>query len=74
MPCEGNIRFFIGYSGWDIGQLDDEIRQKVWAVSDIPASLSVLSEEEDHYWHHVVRNMGHSYHAWRLQPMNPQDN
>lgn len=31
-PADDLIRFFIGYSGWDKGQLEEEIRQHVWAV------------------------------------------
>lgn len=74
MPCTDNIRFFIGYSGWDAGQLDSELKQKVWASTDIPEDFQALSGEEDHYWHHVVKKMGQNYHGWRFQPMNPQDN
>lgn len=32
LPTDGRIRFFVGYSGWDAGQLDREVHQHVWAV------------------------------------------
>lgn len=74
MPIEGNIRFLIGYSGWDAGQLDDEINNHVWAPTDIPENFNALTGEEDSYWHAVVRRMGKRFRNWRLQPMNPGNN
>ena len=29
------IKFFLGYSGWDVGQLDNEIEEKSWFVADL---------------------------------------
>ena len=31
-PLEGFVRFCLGYSGWDVGQLDDELKNNVWAA------------------------------------------
>ncbi|MDE5808659.1 MAG: YqgE/AlgH family protein [Muribaculaceae bacterium] len=74
LPVENNIRFFVGYSGWDAGQLDDELRSHVWATTDIPKGFNALSGHEDPYWHNVVKSLGHRYNGWRYQPMNPSDN
>lgn len=73
-PIEGKIRFFIGYSGWDIGQLDGELRKNVWAVTDITDNSSLLSGEENQYWHNLVRSMGKSYRGWLYHPQNPMMN
>lgn len=68
-PLDGVIRFFIGYSGWGTGQLNDEIDNDTWAVTDAPAKLSMLlSGSDDAYWHRFVRHMGEPYRAWRFFP------
>lgn len=74
LPVEGNIRFFVGYSGWDAGQLDSELRNHVWATTDILDKFDPLSGLEDNYWHKVVKHLGHRYNGWRYQPMNPSNN
>ncbi|MFC0185872.1 YqgE/AlgH family protein [Pseudarcicella hirudinis] len=37
-----DIRCFIGYSGWDSGQLAGELKQDSWIVSKIRQSLSLI--------------------------------
>lgn len=74
LPIENNIRFFVGYSGWDEGQLDNELREHVWATTDIPKGFSPLSLSDDNYWHTVVKKLDRRYHGWKLLPMNPSNN
>ena len=71
---EGSVRFFIGYSGWSPGQLDEELLKKVWAVTDIRDSHSLLKGAEDSYWHRVVRSMGPEFRGWLYHPRNPHSN
>lgn len=73
-PIEGNFRFFIGYSGWDISQLDDEIAKNVWAVARLPHFTDLLTDMEDSYWHKVVRRMGPAYRGWLFHPRNLSSN
>lgn len=40
------IRYFAGYSGWSVGQLDGEIAQKSWIVGDCNADLAFLEDAE----------------------------
>lgn len=74
MPVEGMIRFFVGYSGWDRNQLDEELSQNVWAVTKIPDLKTILTGSEDVFWHRMVRSMGHKYRGWLYHPANPQWN
>lgn len=72
---EGRIRFFVGYSGWEPGQLEGECMEHVWAVH--PSVLTpeeALSGAEDAYWHKVVRGMGSPYRHWLIHPKNPSLN
>ncbi len=71
---EGKIRFFVGYSGWDSSQLEEEIANHVWAVTP-PASAEVtLSHQDDSFWHRTVKSMGAPYRNWLYHPANPQLN
>lgn len=72
---EGNIRFFLGYSGWSEGQLDDELARSVWAVSPISGSPhDMLRGDGDSYWHRAVRALGHDFRGWLYHPQNPMAN
>lgn len=68
-PVDGCLRFFVGYSGWSPGQLEQEMRDDTWAISPVigePADL--LRGEGDPYWHRIVRQMGTAYRSWQLLP------
>lgn len=71
---DGYIRFFIGYSGWSRDQLDQEIRDHVWAVTEIPDTAKTLAGNEKGYWHRHVRSLGPSFRGWLYHPRNPQLN
>lgn len=74
-PTEGNIRFFVGYSGWDSGQLDQELNDDVWAVADNPGDLSLLLKGHGNaYWHRTVKDLGEPYRTWRLHPRDARSN
>jgi len=69
-PVEGVLRFFLGYSGWDTGQLDEELGQHVWAVADPISPETLLTHHEDSCWHAVVRSMGPEFRGWDFYPKN----
>jgi len=65
----GNIRFFLGYSGWTDGQLDDELKNDSWLVGDIrPAQI--INPAND-LWQEAIKNVGDEYHLWTTFPENP---
>ncbi len=72
---EGNIRFFLGYSGWSDGQLEDEIARNVWVVSPLAGSPhEALRGDGDAYWHRAVRALGPDFRGWLYHPQNPMAN
>lgn len=74
-PLDGCIRFFIGYSGWDAGQLEGEMKSHTWAVADpLQPATKMLAGDDDAMWHDVVRTMGPHYRPWLYHPSNPRDN
>jgi putative transcriptional regulator len=75
VDLSGMVRFFIGYASWDRGQLEDEIAQSVWAVSDEAVSgTELLSSPDNHLWHKMVTTLGPAYKVWALHPDNANDN
>ncbi len=73
-PVDGYIRFFVGYSGWSVGQLDEELSNKVWAVTDVKSPMAALTLSEDRYWHQVVKLLGPAYRGWQYHPRNVHAN
>lgn len=72
---QGAVRFFLGYSGWDIGQLDTEMKEDVWAISQHSIQPSLLLDlEGDALWHEIVRHMGPNYKLWQLHPADVHAN
>jgi putative transcriptional regulator len=67
------VRFFLGYSGWDAGQLDEEINQNSWLVADIPQA-DLMTIDENVMWAQSVRSMGGKYIMWENFPENPSLN
>ena len=67
---DGVLRFFVGYSGWSRGQLEDELAGDVWALTDFDNPHELLHGNGDPYWHRCVRHMGEPYRSWQLLPRN----
>jgi putative transcriptional regulator len=58
---ENDIRFFMGYSGWGAAQLDLEIDEKSWIVTNSFESLIFDSESENGFWRKIVKQLGGNY-------------
>ncbi|MDX9882352.1 MAG: YqgE/AlgH family protein [Prolixibacteraceae bacterium] len=67
------IRFFIGYSGWAPGQLEEEIRENSWLVSEMRQS-EVMRNSEQELWEEAVKAVGGKYSLWLNYPENPSLN
>ncbi|MDP3915976.1 MAG: YqgE/AlgH family protein [Bacteroidota bacterium] len=67
------VRFFLGYSGWDSGQLEEEIKENSWLVTDL-AQTDLMSIEENEMWVESVRSVGGKYSMWENFPENPSLN
>ena len=68
-----DIRFFVGYSGWDAGQLEQEIKEDSWLVNDIDPD-SVMKEMSQEVWADFVKKVGQRYTVWENFPENPAMN
>ncbi|WP_420155655.1 YqgE/AlgH family protein [Siphonobacter sp.] len=69
----GDIRFFIGYSGWGEGQLSDELNRDSWIVSNTrPGQL--FDCPTDQLWRSTLRDMGGAYRVLSHYPTDPRLN
>lgn len=55
-----NIRFFVGYSGWSPGQLDEELATGSWITSEMHANYLFKSKPKS-LWHQVMNHKGDVY-------------
>jgi putative transcriptional regulator len=68
-----SIKFFVGYSGWSPGQLENEISEKSWIVSTIPDE-TIMSYKIDNIWKETMESLGDVYKTWSNFPQNPSFN
>jgi len=55
-----DVLFFIGYSGWSVGQLDEEIKAGSWIISEISAS-QVLQEDSSELWKETLKPINNNF-------------
>lgn len=67
------VRFFIGYSGWDPGQLEMELEQNSWVVKSTVED-DILFRAPNNLWKETLRNMGSDLALLSFFPENPQLN
>ncbi|MBN2637329.1 MAG: YqgE/AlgH family protein [Prolixibacteraceae bacterium] len=68
-----DINFFLGYSGWDAGQLERELRENSWLVTDVDDKI-ILQNTDKVTWANFVKKAGNRYHIWENFPENPSFN
>lgn len=69
-----DIRFFIGYSGWQKGQLEEELTEKSWVVvNGVPSSV-ILNTENEALWTQLMERLGGKFKLMSRFPINPSDN
>jgi len=68
-----NVRFFLGYSGWDKGQLADELEGNSWAVGKA-TSHQLFHTPSDQLWKTLLERLGKEYSVWSRFPKNPEEN
>lgn len=63
-----NIRFFVGYTGWDKGQLQREIREKSWIVWKTH-TRTILDSTDSELWSTSMKEMGGIYAEMEKYPL-----
>lgn len=63
-PVEGHVRFFLGYSGWEKGQLENELKNFDWAVTKMREPERLLTLDEEDAWRAEVSELDERYLLW----------
>ncbi|NNC94858.1 MAG: YqgE/AlgH family protein [Chitinophagales bacterium] len=72
-----NFKFFLGYSGWSVGQLEEEMGEKSWILST-PKQPHILPKLEGktngNLWKQILIEMGGKYKQIANFPEHPSLN
>lgn len=68
-----HIRFFIGYSGWGVSQLEEELEENDWVIFE-PQLSDVFSSDAEHIWGNSLSKMGDKYSIWANYTEKPELN
>ena len=69
-----NIRFFSGYSGWTLSQINNEIKEKSWIITNNRFNDKILKSKTNEFWKEEIKKLGNDYKIWSNAPENPNLN
>ncbi|MDB5201833.1 MAG: YqgE/AlgH family protein [Ferruginibacter sp.] len=67
------IKFFLGYSGWSMGQLDEEMKENTWLTVGGTRPI-VFETAMDDIWKASLQQLGGKYEMMIHFPTDPQLN
>ncbi|MBZ9728940.1 YqgE/AlgH family protein [Salegentibacter sp. JZCK2] len=71
---EKEIRFFLGYSGWDANQLNEELNSHSWIVTTNEDPKDIIERPYRSFWKDKMMQLGGEYLLWSNAPENPSYN
>ncbi len=71
---EKDIKFFLGYSGWEINQLENELKSNSWVVTKNIYKKSIIEKDYEFFWKEKMVELGGNYSIWSNAPENPSYN
>lgn len=67
------VRLFIGYSGWEAGQLQEEINEKTWLTVKAINKI-IFQNDYEAIWKDSLKLLGSDYEMMANYPTDPQLN
>ncbi len=67
------VRFFLGYSGWTAGQLEQEIKDSAWIVAN-STHANIISAKDRELWKTLLNEMGGKFKVIANFPEDPSLN
>lgn len=71
---KSQIKFFLGYSGWNSNQLNEEIEEKAWIIDNANEIENLALNTKKNIWKSKLISLGGEYLIWSNSPENPQHN
>lgn len=71
---EDDIRFFLGYSGWDTDQLANELISNSWILTKNIYKASIIEKTDASFWKEKMLEFGGEYSIWSNAPEDPSYN
>ncbi len=71
---QDEIKFFIGYSGWSEQQIEDELKENTWIISNDFNPEVLFIDDQENLWKEVIVNLGPKYAHVAQFPVNPSWN
>jgi putative transcriptional regulator len=68
------VIYFLGYSGWAPGQLDEELKENSWIVSSGATESQVFDLDPELLWREALKNMGGKFRMFSNYPTDPRLN
>lgn len=66
-----NIRFFLGYTGWEAQQLENEMRSNSWILAENLYKNKIIGKATTDFWKEKIIELGGEYLIWSNAPENP---
>ena len=66
-----NICFYLGYTGWSSGQLEEEINNNLWVSKDNTFKSKIITKTKKSLWKNYMISFGGDYLIWANSPDNP---
>lgn len=66
-----NIRFFLGYTGWDSLQLENEMETNSWIIAENLYQNKIIGKSTTDFWKEKILELGGDYIIWSNAPENP---
>lgn len=71
---KNNIRFFLGYTGWDQDQLAAEMAESSWIIARNMYQNKIIEKSPSDFWKKQIMELGGEYLIWVNTPENPTSN
>ncbi|MGM9869423.1 MAG: YqgE/AlgH family protein [Sodaliphilus sp.] len=71
---EGKVKFLVGYSGWEAGQLNQELGLHDWLIAKDTDIALLMSDTEEPMWQMALERFGDKYRLWNNWPLELHDN
>lgn len=73
LDWKNKVKFFSGYSGWTIEQLNEEIKEGSWII-DTKKNINVFENNVKYLWKNKIKKSNTEFKIWLNAPNDPQNN